>query len=114
MNRRLSWPVPKPRCAKLLRLLAEPTRLSVVQRLLLGPHHVGELNSGVGVEQSLLSHHLRVLRDAGLVEAVRDGRSVLYRLSPTVAPRGNGREIDLGCCRLVFDSPGTVDRKATP
>lgn len=112
MSRRLIWPVPKPQCANLLRLIAEPTRLGVIQRLLLGPHHVGELNSSVGVEQSLLSHHLRVLREAGLVEAMRDGRSVLYRLSPRVQPHDHDQAIDLGCCRLVFASPRTADRKA--
>lgn len=89
-------------CAALLRVLADPTRLDVVRRLLDGPTHVGALNSGLGINQSLLSHHLRVLRDAGLVEAQRDGKAVLYRLTPArvtyTAPRG----LDFGCCHVTF------------
>ena len=41
--------------------------------------HVGELVTLLSVEQSLLSHHLALLREAGLVDAVREGKAVLYR-----------------------------------
>jgi len=50
----------------------------------------------------LLSHHLRVLRDGGIIEGKRDGKAVLYRLSPDVQARRAGRSLDLGCCRLSF------------
>ncbi len=90
-------------CAALLRVLADPTRLDVVRRLLDGPLHVGALNSGLGINQSLLSHHLRVLRDAGLVEAQRDGKSVLYRVTPGRAATGGKQGLDFGCCRVTFD-----------
>ena len=82
-------------------MLADATRLSVVRELLEGPRHVGELNELVRVEQSLLSHHLRVLREAGLVEGERDGKAVLYRLAPDISRDGNS--INLGCCRLSFE-----------
>lgn len=90
-------------CAGMLRVLADQTRLAVVEQLLDGPLHVGQINARLGVEQSLLSHHLKVLRDAGLVLAERDGKAVLYRLAPQVAAVRRGRAIDLGCCRLSFD-----------
>jgi ArsR family transcriptional regulator len=64
---------------------------------------VGEFNQMLGLEQSLLSHHLKVLRDMGIVEAQRDGKSVLYRLTPRVEARRRGQGIDLGCCQLTFD-----------
>ena len=54
------------RCALQLKVLADETRLEVVRQLMKGPQHVGDLNRSLGLEQSLLSHHLRVLRDAGL------------------------------------------------
>lgn len=95
-------------CAELLKRLADPTRLAVVRLLLDGPRHVNELNAELDVEQSLLSHHLRVLRGAGLVESERDGKAVLYRLSPAVASRRRGQEIDLGCCRLSFQGEFTT------
>ncbi|MFQ5655796.1 MAG: ArsR/SmtB family transcription factor [Planctomycetota bacterium] len=96
-------------CAGKLKLLADATRLAVVEILMAGPRHVGELTSILQVDQSLLSHHLRALRDGGLVAASRDGKAVLYRLAPGVEVRRSGRveAIDLGCCRLSFEAgPG--------
>lgn len=90
-------------CASMLKILADETRLSVVRQLMQGPMHVGELNDAIGADQSLLSHHLKVLREGGIVEAERDGKAVLYRLSPNVESRRKGDVIDLGCCKLSFD-----------
>jgi len=89
-------------CAAILRVLADPTRLGVVRLLLDHPQRVGELNKILGIDQSLLSHHLRVMRDAGLVLADRDGKAVRYRLAPQLAARRSGNGIDLGCCELTF------------
>jgi ArsR family transcriptional regulator len=90
-------------CASRLRVLADETRLNVLLQLQDVPKHVGELNAAIDVPQNLLSHHLRVLRDAGLVEAERDGRAVVYRLAPGVKTRSRARELDLGCCLLSFE-----------
>lgn len=90
-------------CASVLKVLADETRLAVVRTLMGGARHVGEINAVLGLEQSLLSHHLKVLREAGLVESERDGKAMLYRLSPGVEARRAGTAIDLGCCRLSFD-----------
>ncbi len=61
--------------------LAHPVRLEVLLRLHRGgPVSVGALQRAMGVEQSALSHQLRLLRDARLVDAQRDGRRVLYRI----------------------------------
>jgi ArsR family transcriptional regulator len=91
-------------CAKRLRVLADETRLAVMRELLRRPCNVGELNEAVRVEQSLLSHHLRVLRDAGLVESEREGKAVRYRIAPGVESAAAGQGIDLGCCRLTFSA----------
>ncbi len=92
-------------CAARLKTLSDETRLAVVRALMHGPRHVGELMQALDVEQSLLSHHLRVLRDARIVAAERDGKSVLYRLvSKTVSGGGDARTVlDLDCCRISFD-----------
>lgn len=90
-------------CAELLKILADETRLNVLRQLIDQPLHVGELNEAIGLEQSLLSHHLKVLRDAGLVVATRDGKSVLYSLAPE--HRAKGESLDLGCCKLSFKEP---------
>jgi len=89
-------------CAQKLKVLSDPTRLAVMGVLLSGSKHVGEISEMLTVEQSLLSHHLKVLRDAGLVRATRDGKAVLYELAPGVATVGVGKAIDLGCCELSF------------
>ena len=95
--------VPAGDCVSKLKVLAESTRLAVMELLMDGAKHVGEMNEVLGIDQSLLSHHLRVLREAGLVEAVRVGKGVLYRLPPDVETSGRAPGLDLGCCRLSFD-----------
>jgi DNA-binding transcriptional ArsR family regulator len=90
-------------CARQLKVLADTTRLSVLKILMEGPKHVGDLNSVLKIEQSLLSHHLKILREAGFVEATRDGKAVLYQFVPTIRPIDAGKAIDLGCCLLSFE-----------
>ncbi len=89
-------------CARKLRVLSDPTRMAVLELLFEGPRHVQDLNLVLQVEQSLLSHHLRALREAGLVHCRRDGKAVLYSLSPAARSRGGQRSIELGCCALEF------------
>jgi DNA-binding transcriptional ArsR family regulator len=93
-------------CADILRALGDPTRLSVLQALLEGPAHVNDLLKRVLVGQSLLSHHLKVLRDAGLVLAKRDGKAVLYKVAPGIADQTPGHCLDLKCCQVVFSDVG--------
>ncbi|MES1945323.1 ArsR family transcriptional regulator [Salinisphaera sp. PC39] len=91
-------------CVARLKLLADGIRLGVVRELMRGPRHVGELATLLRAERSLLSHHLRILRDARIVIAERDGKSVLYRLADGVLAGRRARgALDLGCCRLSFD-----------
>lgn len=90
-------------CAGLLKVLADETRLAVMRQLLNGPKHVADINESLQLELSLLSHHLKTLRDAGLVLSERDGKSVLYRLAPGVGCQPAGQGINLGCCVLSFD-----------
>ena len=89
-------------CAAKLKALADPTRLSVMEALMDRPRHVSELVELLGVEQSLLSHHLKVLRDIGLLEASRDGKAVLYSLAPGVEGASAEKTLRLGCCQLSF------------
>lgn len=65
---------------KTLKALSEPTRLRVVSLLLRRELCVCELMFILRTEQSLLSHQLRILRLAGLVEDRREGRWMNYRL----------------------------------
>lgn len=90
-------------CARQLKILADSTRLAVLELLWSKPMHVGEMNAVLQVEQSLLSHHLKVLRDEGFITATRDGKAVLYQLESAVRSASGDRAIDLGCCRLSFE-----------
>lgn len=63
-----------------LRALAEPSRSRLVARLAHGEHCVCDLGHGLGLSPALLSHHLKVLRVAGLIRERRGGRWVYYSL----------------------------------
>jgi len=66
----------------LLSAVAHPTRLTVLLALSRrGPMSAGALQAHTDVEQTALSHQLRVLREAGLVQADRAGRKKIYRLA---------------------------------
>jgi DNA-binding transcriptional ArsR family regulator len=63
-------------------VLAEPNRRRILDLLRRGECPVGELVDGLAASQPAVSKHLRVLRDAGLVEVRVDAQRRLYRLQP--------------------------------
>jgi DNA-binding transcriptional ArsR family regulator len=65
-----------------LDVLAEPQRRRILDALRGGEASVGSLVEQLGASQPLVSKHLRVLREAGLVTARVDGQRRLYRLRP--------------------------------
>lgn len=64
--------------AETFRLLGDANRLGIVLRCLNEPVGVGVLADELGLSQSLVSHHLRLLRAARLVRGERDGKFVRY------------------------------------
>lgn len=66
--------------ATTLQALATPSRLLILATLQEGPSTVGALAEAVGMEQSAVSHQLRLLRNLGLVEGERHGRNIVYAL----------------------------------
>lgn len=70
------------RAVELLACMAHPARLGVLVHLhRCGPASVGDLQTAVGIEQSALSHHLRKLRQAGLIHSERRGKHVVNELA---------------------------------
>jgi ArsR family transcriptional regulator len=67
-----------------LKAIADERRLRILILLSGGERVVSDLQRALRVGQSLLSFHLRTLKDAGLVSDRRDGRSVYYALDPNV------------------------------
>lgn len=66
--------------ATTLQALATPSRLLILGRLREGSATVGDLAQAVNMEQSAVSHQLRLLRNLGLVDGVRQGRRIVYSL----------------------------------
>lgn len=60
--------------------LADPSRLAIFEHLRERPRSVGELASALPISQPAVSQHLRVLRDAGLVERRKHGTRRIYAL----------------------------------
>lgn len=66
--------------SELLRALASPTRIAIVLSLQQDRKCVHQLVGGLGLSQPLVSQHLRVLKDAGVVRGHRNGREIMYEL----------------------------------
>lgn len=94
--------------AALLAAVAEPTRLRVLWQLAKGPEHVGRLADLVGIPMVNMSHHLGVMRQAGVLDDSKDGRRVIYKLRPEVFAPGTTADIlgvlTLGNFRMVLRS----------
>ena len=71
----------------MLTAAADPVRWTVLDRLAEGTHCVCDLQVHVPIAANLLSYHLKVLRDAGLVTTARRGRWVDYTLAPDAHQR---------------------------
>ena len=96
-------------CATVLKALADETRLRLLESLLVEEKCVTELVRELRCPQPHISHHLRILRDAGLVEGLREGKQVCYRIAPTVQralAKRQGQALNFGCCEVRF--PETV------
>ena len=65
-----------------LSALADPTRRAVFERLAGGPKAVGELARGLPVSRPAVSQHLKVLKDAGLVQDRAQGARRVYQVDP--------------------------------
>jgi len=79
-HRRTSVRPLHPIMDRLQKALCEPARLDIVQSLQAGELSVSEIAAIIDRTPSSTSQHLRVLRDAGLVEGLRHGMSMRYRL----------------------------------
>jgi ArsR family transcriptional regulator len=74
--------------AEMLAALAEPTRLQIAFHLTSGPHHVSQLAELVGAPMVNMSHHLGVMRTAGILDDEKQGRKVVYQFREGVFSPG--------------------------
>jgi DNA-binding transcriptional ArsR family regulator len=68
--------------SEIFRVLADPTRRAVFERLASGEMSVGALKKGFDISQPAISQHLAQLRKAGLVAERREGRNTFYAANP--------------------------------
>ena len=78
------------RPARIFGALSDETRIKIVKLLSEGEKHVDELAQRLEAPQSTVSHHLRVLKEAGLVRAERRGRSIYYSIDPSLEKTSAG------------------------
>ena len=63
-------------------IIAEPNRRAILSLLVSSEQSVGEIERQLGMSQPVVSKHLRVLREAGVVESTVDAQRRVYRLKP--------------------------------
>src|SRR5215813_11000847 len=90
--------------ADLFRLLGDPTRLRIVLACLDAPTAVGEIADRLELSDSLVSHHLRLLRAARVVRAERHGKQVFY-----AAADDHVRCVVVDMLEHVAEPPGEED-----
>jgi len=86
-------------CAAAMKVLGDQNRIRIVRALLGTERDVGDLAASTGLDVKRVSHHLAIMRLAGLVEARRNGRNVIYNVAEHVAAEWG---LDFGCCCVVF------------
>jgi DNA-binding transcriptional ArsR family regulator len=77
--------------ARFLKCIGEPTRLQILKLLAEGERCVGELTNVLNKEQSLISHHLRALKECNIVKERQEAQKVYYKL------------MDARLARLIID-----------
>ncbi len=66
--------------ARILKAIAHPSRIFIVEKLSSKPHCVCELTEMIGADTSTVSKHLSILKNAGIIEDEKRGTSVYYSL----------------------------------
>jgi DNA-binding transcriptional ArsR family regulator len=67
-----------------MRALGDPTRREILRALREGDLTAGEISGRFPITGASISHHLNVLKEAGLVQSHREGRTIVYSLESTV------------------------------
>ena len=101
------------RMSRGLKAVSDCNRIRILEILCGGEHCVSDLVDQLGIDQPKVSHHLAILRSAGILRARRDGRHINYSIRPQVHRRApdNGAIVDvfdLGELSISFRFTGTA------
>jgi len=91
-------------CIIAMKALGEESRLRIIRMLLKKQCSVNEIAEALSLTQYNVSKHLRVLREAGLIETEKNGQQRLYALASEFSEHLAEKEnvLDLGCCQFDF------------
>jgi DNA-binding transcriptional ArsR family regulator len=92
-------------CLAALKALSEHTRLRILRVLLKDPLSVNTLSQRLKLTQYNVSKHLRILREAGLLETEKQGKQRIYRVAAHLKDHlaQNENVLELDCCTVRFD-----------
>lgn len=92
-------------CIAALKALGEETRLRILGLLFKEQLSVTEISDKLGVSQYNVSKHLRIMREAGLLEIEKHGQQRLYTVAGHLKSQvaANKSTLDLGCCTFRLD-----------
>ncbi|MGA2867394.1 MAG: metalloregulator ArsR/SmtB family transcription factor [Verrucomicrobiota bacterium] len=92
-------------CIAALKALGELSRLRIMRLLLQRQLGVNEISRRLKVSQYNVSKHLRILKEAGLVEVQKQGKQRLYTVVPRLKNQlaANANVLELRCCTFRFD-----------
>jgi ArsR family transcriptional regulator len=87
--------------ARILRALGTQSRMQIIEVLKQGPLDVGDLAEALGISQSAVSQHLKVLKGLGLVRDQRHSYFIAYSLNPHAFSRLE--EMMMRVCRISYE-----------
>ena len=92
-------------CIAALKALGEETRLRILRHLFKEPLGVNEISARLKVSSYNVSKHLRIMREAGLLEVEKQGKERLYSVVSDLKAQvaANNNILDLGCCTFRLD-----------
>ena len=92
-------------CIAALKALGEETRLRILRLLFKEQLSVNEISERLQVSQYNISKHLRVMREAGLLELEKQGKQRLYAVTSKLKAQltANNNVLDIGCCTFRLD-----------
>jgi len=94
-----------------LKALADKSRLRIIRTLLDQPMTVNDLSERLSISQYNVSKHLRILREAGLVEATKMANRREYAIASHHKGQSGGTQLDLGCLLFRFDRLAVAPRQ---
>ena len=92
-------------CIAALKALGEDTRLRILRLLFKEQLSVNEISERLETSQYNISKHLRIMREAGLLESEKQGKQRLYTVAGNLKSQlaANNNILDLGCCTFRLD-----------